>query len=110
MDIFDCLLLLILKLRKKHQWTIKEFVEKIKVKRRAVGTERESISSAYITRIEQYGEIPSPALVCVMAEVLQYDMNGLLALAKKNKKDQLNENIDEKYARAVGWYRSQRKK
>lgn len=93
---------LILELRKKKEWTVKDLIKRLEP---LIGRH---ISPAYITRIEQYGEIPSPDLICIMADVLGHDANELLNRAKKIKIQRFDKNLEEKYRKAVGHYRVQR--
>ena len=96
---------LILKLRKDNQWTVKDLIDKLEAKGRT-----KSLSPAYITRIEQYGEIPSPDLICRMAEVFRYDEKKLLDCARKIKVQKFDQNLQDKYDKAVGFYRTQKNK
>jgi len=93
---------LILELRKEKEWTVKEFIKRLEP---LVGRH---ISPAYITRIEQYGEIPSPELICIMAEVLGYNVDRLLECAKEIKIQRFDDNLAEKYRKAAGHYRKQK--
>lgn len=90
--------ILIQKLRKGKKWTVKEFIEKLEVK----------VSPTYITKIEVYGEIPKPELICKMAEVFNYNEQKLLNEAKENKVYRFQEALSEKYKKAVGMYRLQK--
>jgi transcriptional regulator with XRE-family HTH domain len=95
---------LILLLRKKSDWTVKEFIKKLEEKG------QETVSPAYITRIEQYGEIPSPELICRIADVFHYDVEKLLNCAKRSKVEKFDKSLEEKYQKAVGLYRTQKEK
>ena len=88
--------------RQKRNWTVKQFREQVEPRIRG------TMSASYVTRIEQYGEIPSPELLCVFAEVFGYDIDKLLELAKKDKVRQFDKNLDKKYRNAVGQYRLQK--
>ena len=90
-------------LRRDKNWTIKEFIKRLETK----GDRK--ISPAYITRIEQYGEIPSPEVICLMADVLKFDLEKLLECAKRIKVRKFDKNLEEKYQKAVGLHRIQRK-
>ena len=94
---------LILSMRKEREWTIKEFIERIK----RLGYK--NITPAYITRIEQYNEIPSPELICHIADVFGYDVEKLLEHAKRMKIERFNKTLGEKYRKAVGLYRKVKK-
>jgi transcriptional regulator with XRE-family HTH domain len=89
---------LIKKLRKEKSWTIKDFIEKL-------GSD---LSQTYITKIEVYGEIPSPEVICKIAGVFNYDENKLLEYAKKNKVERFEKSLEDKYQKAVGLYRTQK--
>ena len=95
---------LILKLRKDNEWTVKDLIDRLKAKG------QEKVSPAYITRIEQYGEIPSPELICRMAEVFRYNEQKLLDCARKIKVREFDQSLQEKYEKAVGFYRTQKHK
>jgi len=86
---------LIQQLRKQKNWTVKEFIEELDGK----------VSPAYMTKVEVYDEIPSPELICKMADVLGYDQQKLLHTAKEHKKNKFEQALDERYQRAVGLYR-----
>jgi len=91
-------------LRKSKGWTVRDFIKQVQSKG------QESISPAYITRIEQYGEIPSPELICRMADVFDYDENKLLECAKKIKVQRFNKTLEKKYQKAAGLYRIEKDK
>jgi len=93
---------LVIELRHKKGLTIKELIEKLKAK----GQER--VTPAYITRIEQYGEIPSPEMICRMADVFDYDVDKLLDCAQKIKVRRFDESLAEKYRKAVGLYKKEK--
>jgi transcriptional regulator with XRE-family HTH domain len=59
----------------------------------------------YVSRIEGRGEIPSPELLCRIAEVYRVDPKELLELAKRSQLEQTEKNIDEKQASALTLYR-----
>ena len=95
---------LIQTLRRSKQWTVKDLIKKLESKG------QKSISPAYITRIEQYGEIPSPELICRIADVFNYDQKKLLECAKRIKIQRFDKALKEKYQKAVGLYRIQKEK
>ena len=84
--------------RKKKGWTIKEFIEKLVV----LGGKA---SPTYITKIEVYGEIPSPETICKIAEILDCDENKLLKIAKAKKIERFEKTLEQKYQSAVGLYK-----
>ena len=88
--------------RLKRDWTVKTFREQILS--RIKGT----VSPAYITRIEQYDEIPSPELLCVIADIFGYDVEQLLGLAKEAKVRRFDENLEKKYQEAAGLFRTRK--
>ncbi|MFA5880259.1 MAG: helix-turn-helix transcriptional regulator [Candidatus Margulisiibacteriota bacterium] len=89
---------LIQKLRKEKGWTIKDFIEKL-------GSD---LSPTYITKIEVYGEIPSPEVICKIADVFNFDEKELLERAKQNKVERFEKSLEEKYQKASGLYRTQK--
>jgi len=91
---------LIQKLRKEKGWTVKEFIEKL---------EGQKISPTYMTKVEVYGEIPSPELTCKMADILGCDPQKLLDTAKEHKINKFEKTLNEKYEKAVGMYRLEKK-
>jgi len=92
------------KWRHEKDWTVKNLLQAIEKR------EGRKLSPAYITRIEQYGEIPSPDVICILAGVFGRDPEELLELAKDAKVRRFGENIDAKYSEAVGLYRMSRRK
>jgi transcriptional regulator with XRE-family HTH domain len=80
--------------RKLKGWTIKEFIEKL--------TEKgESVSPGYITKVEQYQEIPSAEMILVMADIFGIDKSQALECAKKTKLEKYDKNLEEKYSKAL---------
>lgn len=79
-----------LRLRNDRGWTARELIAKLAQANKAV-------SPAYITRIEQHGEIPSPEFIHAVAKVLECDVNKLLECAKRSKLENMKEYLDEKY-------------
>ncbi|OGT08328.1 MAG: hypothetical protein A2X78_03085 [Gammaproteobacteria bacterium GWE2_37_16] len=97
---------LIQKLRKQKGWTAKEFLEKLGT----IGENDKLLSPSYITKVEVYGEIPSPEVICRMADVLDYDHEQLIEIAKNTKVNRFEQSLQEKYQQAVGLYRVEREK
>ncbi len=91
---------LIQRLRREKDWTVREFIKKL----------GEKISPAYMTKIEVHGEIPKPDLICKIADVFKYDANELLECAKQHKVKKFSNTLEERYGKAYGLYRSQKKK
>ena len=90
-------------LRKDKGWTVKDFIQKLEEKG------YKAVSAGYITRIEQYAEIPAPELILTIAEVFKADENKLLECAKKVKVEKFDKSLEEKYQKALGHYRTQKK-
>ena len=90
--------------RKLKGWTIKEFIEKLE----AIG--QKSVSPTYVTRIEQYGEIPSPEFILIIADILKLDKKKLLECAKQTKLQKLDKSLDEKYSKALMGYPMNKRK
>ena len=88
---------LIRSIRRRKGWTGKEFIEKLQL-----GDKK--VSPTYITKIELYEEIPSPEMICKMADILDYDCHKLFETAKQSKLTNFTKNLDKKYQRAVGLY------
>lgn len=65
---------LIQQLRKNKGCTVKELIEKLDGQ----------VSPAYMTKVEVYGEIPSPELICKIADILGHDQKNLLSIAIVN--------------------------
>ncbi len=86
-------------LRREKNWTVKEFIAKL----------GEKISPAYMTKIEVHGEIPKPELICEMADVFECDPDELLKSAKNRKIKKYEDSLEEKYTKAIGFYRTQKK-
>jgi transcriptional regulator with XRE-family HTH domain len=91
--------------RTKKGWTVKQLIERLQPK-----LPRGKLSPAYITRIEQYDEIPSPDFLCTLAEVLDLDSDRLLRLARQTKVQRFESGLEKKYREAVGQYRLQKKR
>lgn len=85
--------------RTKLGWTIKEFIAKM------TSDGITTISPAYVTRVEQYGEIPSPEMIIRMSEVLRLDLEQLIEAAKRSKLEIFKERLDSKYDEAVVLFR-----
>lgn len=89
---------IILTSRKLKGWTVKELIAKLEAKG------QRSLSPAYITRIEQYGEIPSPELILMFADLFKLNPEKLLASAKKAKVEAFDKSLEEKYEKALKVY------
>jgi transcriptional regulator with XRE-family HTH domain len=84
---------LVQQLRKEKGWTVREFIEKLKG--------NDGVSPSYITRIEQYDEIPSPEFILKIAEIFNYDAEKLLECAKKIKVQKFDDILTKKYHQAL---------
>lgn len=73
--------------RKEKKWTVKAFIEQL----------GNDISPAYITKIEVYGEIPSPTLICRIAKVFNLEYQYLLGIAKNEKIKIYSDLLEKKY-------------
>lgn len=87
--------------RRNRDWTVKEFITKLAAR------SGKSVSPAYVTRIEQYGEIPSPELICAIADVFGADQDQALSCAREQKVRRFDEGLGKKYGEAAGLYRQQ---
>jgi transcriptional regulator with XRE-family HTH domain len=68
------------------------------------------VSPAFITKLEVYGEIPSPELICKIADVIECPAEKLLDLAKESKINGYHDSLEKKYKDALGLYRKQKRK
>ncbi len=93
----------IFNLRKRRDWTVKELIERLAEK-------KQSASAGYITRIEQYGEVPSPEFICALADIFHVNAKKLLSAAKEQKLEQVDRNLEERYQKALGFYRAQKRR
>lgn len=84
--------------RKQKGWTVREFIEKLGI----------DLSPAYITKIEIHGEIPSPELICRMADVFGLSEKRLWETAKSNKMESISETMEAKYQKVAGLYRQKK--
>jgi transcriptional regulator with XRE-family HTH domain len=86
---------LIQKLRKDKGWTVREFLDKFD----------KGISPSYITRIEQYDEIPSPEFIIKIAEIFNCNTEELLECARKIKVKKFDDILHKKYKMALYLYK-----
>ena len=84
--------------RKEKGLTVKEFISKL----------GGGITPAYVTQIEVYAKIPSPELVCKIADVIGYESETLLNIAKNNKVEDYLNLIEKKHTDALWLYRKQK--
>jgi len=62
-------------------------------------------SPGYVSRIEGKGEIPSPELLCDIAEIFDVEPEELLELAKQSQLEKKERDIEMRYATALALYR-----
>lgn len=65
-------------------------------------------SPGYISQIEARGEIPSPILICKLAESLDGDVEDLLRLAKESQIERVASEIDDKHSSILSLYRKKK--
>ena len=83
-------------LRRDRGDTVREFAELIEK------------TAGYVSRIEGRGEVPSPELLCRIAEVYAIDPEELLQLAKQSQLERTERDISAKYASALALYRKEK--
>ncbi len=86
--------------RRKKDWMIKDLIEHVK----RDGTQ---LTPSFMTRVEQYGEVPGPDLIIRMAEVLEIPPEELFRLAKVVRVKRIERNIEEVYRETLALYRKQ---
>ena len=59
----------------------------------------------YISRIEARGEIPSPEIIPILADVLGGNTEELFRIAKENKTEQVTQTVAKKFDNALSLYR-----
>lgn len=84
-------------LREDHGYKVRDFADLI------------GKTPGYISRIEGRGEVPSPELLCKIAEVYQLDPEELFELAKQSQLERTERDIDARYASALALYRKEKK-
>lgn len=67
-------------------------------------------TGGYISRIEVRGEIPSPELLCAIADIFKVAPEGLLQLAKADQIVKTERDIDAKHASTLSLYRKTTKR
>lgn len=80
-------------LRRKRGWSVYELAERI------------DKTAGYVSKIEARGEIPSPEMICTLANVLGADANDLFKVAKTEKARQAASSIAQRYDEALALYR-----
>jgi transcriptional regulator with XRE-family HTH domain len=80
-------------LRRKSELTVRVLAEKL------------DKSPGYISRIESRSEIPSPELLCELADLYEVNAEELFELAKQSYLERLAGEIDSKYESALSLYR-----
>jgi transcriptional regulator with XRE-family HTH domain len=66
-------------------------------------------SPGYVSRLETRGEIPSPELICALAEILDESAEDLLALSKADALQRVERQIEEKHSDALLLFRKKHK-
>lgn len=66
-------------------------------------------SPGYISRIEGRGEIPSPELLCLLAEVFGVTPESLLELAAADKIADVAQDIERRHTEALNLYRKEKR-
>lgn len=84
--------------------TIRNLREKAGLTVRALAAALEK-SPGYISRVEGRGEIPSPELLCKIADQLGVSPEKLLELAKQIQLERTAEDIEAKQRNALNLYR-----
>ena len=84
-------------LREQRRLTVRQFADQIKK------------TPGYVSRIEARGEIPSPELLCAIANVYGVAPEELLDLAKQCYLDRTEREVDEKNLSALALYRKEKK-
>jgi len=84
-------------LREKRNWTVRQFADRIEK------------TPGYVSRIEARGEIPSPELICEIAEVYRVAPEELLNLAKQCYLERTEREVETKNSSALALYRKEKK-
>jgi transcriptional regulator with XRE-family HTH domain len=85
------------KLRRDRNLTVREFAKEI------------DKSPGYVSRIEARGEIPSPELICQIAEFYAVEPEELLGLAKVGHLDRVEQDLELRHQEALALFRRSRK-
>ncbi len=83
--------------RRDRNLTVREFAKQI------------DKSPGYVSRIEARGEIPSPELICRIAEFYSVQPEELLELAKAGQLDRVEQDLDARHQEALTLFRRSRK-
>lgn len=84
-------------LRNKKGWSVYDLAKKIEK------------SPGYISKIEARGEIPSPEMICKLAEVLGAKPDDLIEIAKAVKANEVSRAVQQKYDDGLTLYRKSKK-
>lgn len=91
--------------RLKSQLTGKDIINKLIALDKNPGKGNKKIfSRAYLCKIETQNEIPTPDMICMLAEILGLSAKELLSLAKATKIKQYDEKVSLVYHKALGLY------
>jgi transcriptional regulator with XRE-family HTH domain len=63
------------------------------------------VSPGYVSRVEIRNEIPSPEMICKIADALETKPEELLALAKDDVLNRTKEDLSQKHTEALRLYR-----
>lgn len=66
------------------------------------------LSPAFITKLEVHGDIPSPELICKIADVINYPAENLLKEARESKLKDYHKSLEKKHRDTLAWYRKQK--
>jgi transcriptional regulator with XRE-family HTH domain len=88
-----------------------KLADKVKAKRDQLGISvrefavRLGVSPGYVSRIEVRDEIPSPEMICKIADALEIKPEELLDLAKDDVLNRTKEDLSQKHTEALRLYR-----
>ena len=85
-------------LRRERNLTVRKFAD-------AIGKK----SPGYVSRIEARGEIPSPELICRIADFYSVEPEELLELAKAGQLDRVEQDLEIKHREALALFRRSKK-
>lgn len=84
-------------LRRDRELTVREFAKEI------------DKSPGYVSRIEARGEIPSPELICQIADFYAVTPEELLELARVGHLHRVEQDLEEKHQEALALFRRSKK-
>ena len=83
--------------RKEKNWTINDFIRQLGY----ISFMDAMLSPAYISKVEVYGEIPTPGIICKMVDLFGWDVNDVLNTARRERVELSNKVLEESYSRAL---------